>query len=67
MLSAIRHLDYVVSTYLDYYNHHRAHAAREHLPPIRTEPPELETIRLEDIRVKSHVAGLISSFERMAA
>jgi len=56
-----QHLDYVVSLYVDYYNEHRAHSARDNLPPIRIEPPELEKVRLKDIQVKSYVGGLISS------
>ncbi len=33
-----RHLDYLVSEYVHYYNKHRAHSSREHLPPCFAEP-----------------------------
>jgi len=62
-----RHLDYVVSEFVDYYNHHRSHMERDWLPPIRDVPDEVETLRLDQIEVKSYVGGLVKSFERKAA
>ena len=63
-----RHLDYVISEFVSYYNHHRAHMEREYLPPVRsTEPEQIETLKLSEVFVKSHVGGLIKSFERKAA
>ena len=40
---------------------------RDHLPPIRDVPDEVETLKLDQIEVKSHVGGLVKSFERKAA
>jgi putative transposase len=62
-----RHLDHLVSEFTDYYNHHRSHMEREHLPPVRNEPDEVETLTMEQIEVKSYVGGLVKSFERRAA
>ena len=39
----------------------------DHLPPIRDVPDEVETLLLDRIVVKSHVGGLVKSFERKAA
>lgn len=63
-----RHLDYVISEFVSYYNHHRAHMEREYLPPVRSaEPEQIETLKLSEVVVKSHVGGLVKSFERKAA
>ena len=62
-----RHLDYLISEFVSYYNHHRAHMEREHLPPIREAPHEVETLPLDQIEVRSHVGGLVRSFHRKAA
>jgi len=62
-----RHLDYLVAEFVDYYNHHRSHMERDWLPPIREEPDEVETLKLDQIEVKSYVGGLVKSFERKAA
>ena len=41
---------------------------RDHLPPVRhVEPEEVETLKLNEVVVKSHVGGLVKSFERRAA
>ena len=37
------------------------------MPPVREEPEEVETLKLDPIEVKSYVGGLVKSFERMAA
>jgi len=58
-----RHLDHLVNEFVTYYNHHRSHSSRESLPPIRHIPDEIETLRLDDVVVKSHVGGLVKSFE----
>ena len=39
----------------------------DHLPPIREVPDEVDTLKLDRIEVKSHVGGLVKSFERKAA
>jgi putative transposase len=62
-----KHLDHLVGEFVDYYNHHRSHMERDHLPPVRVEPDEVETIPLEEIQVKSFVGGLVKAFERKAA
>lgn len=62
-----RHLDHLVSEFVDYYNHHRSHMERDHLPPVREEPDEVETIQLDEIQVKSFVGGLVKAFERKVA
>lgn len=62
-----RHLDYLVAEFTEYYNQHRSHMCREHLPPVREEPEEVETIPLDEIIVKSFVGGLVKGVERKAA
>ncbi len=63
-----RHLDYLVSEFVDYYNKHRAHSSREYLPPCCAEPPpEFETIKLNEIHCEEHLGGLIKSYKRIAA
>ncbi len=62
-----RHLDYLVSEFVEYYNTRRAHMERDHLPPIRDVPEEVETLTMDHIEVKTYVGGLVTSFERKAA
>lgn len=62
-----RHLDFLVSEFADYYNHHRSHMERENLPPVREEPEEVATLTMEQTEVKLYVGGLVKSFERKAA
>ncbi len=62
-----RHLDYLVSEFVEYYNTRRAHMERDHLPPIRDVPEEVDTLTMDQIEVKSYVGGLVKSFERKAA
>ena len=63
-----RHLDYVISEFVHYYNRHRAHMEREYLPPVRdSEPEKVQTLKQTEVVVKSHVGGLVKSFERKAA
>jgi hypothetical protein len=40
---------------------------RDHLPPVREEPTEVEKLRLEEVEVKSFVGGLVKGFERRVA
>ena len=61
------HLDYLVSEFTKYYNTRRAHMQRDHLPPVREMPEEVETLGLDQVEVKSYVGGLVKSFERKAA
>lgn len=62
-----RHLDYLVAEFTIYYNTRRSHMERDHLPPIRDVPEEVEILPLDQIDVKSYVGGLVKSFERRAA
>ncbi|QDU98827.1 hypothetical protein [Lignipirellula cremea] len=60
-------MDYLTAEFTEYYNTRRAHMEREHLPPVREEPDEVETLTMDQIEVKSYVGGLVKSFERKAA
>ena len=62
-----KHLDYVLASFEEYYNQRRAHSSRDSLPPIREIPDEVESLKMEQIEVKSYVGGLIKSIERKAA
>ena len=62
-----RHLDYLSSEFVTYYNTRRSHMERDHLPPVREVPEEINTLKLDQIEVKSYVGGLVKSFERRAA
>ena len=61
------HLDHVVGEFADYYNHHRSHMKRDHLPPVREEPEEVATLSMDQIDVMEYVGGLVKSFERRSA
>ena len=56
-----------IPEFLTFYNHHRAHMERDNLPPIREVPTEVESLSLDQVVVKSHVGGLVKSFERKAS
>ncbi len=62
-----RHMDYLISEFVTYYNTQRSHMSRDHLPPIRKEPEEVAALTMDQIEVKSYVGGLVTSFERKAA
>ena len=62
-----QHLDYLIAEFVAYYNEHRSHMEREHLPPLGRAPEEVELLKLDQLEVKSHVGGLVKSFERKAA
>ena len=62
-----QYLDYLISEFVSFYNHQRAHMERNHLPPIRDVPDEVESPSLDQVVVKSHVGGLVRSFERKTA
>ncbi len=62
-----QHLDHLVAEFVDYYNHQRNHMERDHLPPIRELPEEVEKLSLNQVEVKSYVRGPVKSFERKAA
>jgi putative transposase len=62
-----RHVDYLVQSFLGYYNVQRAHMERGNLPPLGAVPDEVEKPIRDLIVVKSYVGGLVRSFERKAA
>ncbi|MCG6158099.1 transposase [Rubinisphaera margarita] len=61
-----RHLDYVTDSFVKYYNHHRSHMERDHLPPIRELLDEVVTIAFDELEVGSYVGGLVKSFAKKA-
>ena len=61
------HLDYIVRSFVAYYNGRRSHMEREHLPPIREKPAEVLEFKRDSVEIKSYVGGLVKSFERKAA
>ncbi len=62
-----QHLDYLLADFTVYYNKVRSHMEREHLPPMGVIPDEVETLKMDQLVIKSHVGGLVKSFERRAA
>lgn len=62
-----RHLDYLLEEFVDYYNRDRSSMVRGHLPPVRNEPEQAESIRLSEIEIKTHLGGLVKSFVRKAS
>ena len=59
-----RHMDYLISEFVTYYNTRRSHMERDHLPPIRDVPDEVATLKMDQIEVKSYVGGLSRSSGR---
>lgn len=62
-----RHLDHLLAEFTSYYNEHRAHSVRDHLPPVRNLPEDVDTLSPDQVEVKSFVGGFVKSFERKAA
>ena len=62
-----KHLNHIVSEWVEYYNTRRSHMVRENLPPVRVKPEEVTAVDRDQIVVRSYVGGLIKSFERRAA
>ena len=62
-----RHLDHIVSEWVNYYNRTRSHMERGNLPPIQEVPEEVLKLERDQIIVRSYVGGLVKSFERRAA
>lgn len=62
-----KHLDHLVASFTDYYNHHRSHSSRIHLPPVGDAPQEVASLAVNDVVIRSHVGGLVKSFKRKAA
>ncbi len=62
------HLDYLVAEWVAYYNTQCSHVARGHLPPLRNRVPKaVRKLSRNKIEVRSHVGGLVQSFEKKAA
>ena len=60
--------DFLVSNIVVFYNRHRAHSSRDHLPPCcEKPPPENNTVNFDEIVCHKHLGGLIKSYERIAA
>lgn len=57
----------LLSSYTSYGNTAQSDMERDHLPPLRDEHDEVETIKLNQFDVKSRVGRLVKSFERRAA
>jgi transposase InsO family protein len=63
-----RHLEHVLRTFVDHYNHHRPHRAINLTPP----DPERQTLRLatlsksERVKRQDHLGGLLHEY-RLAA
>ena len=63
-----RHLNYLISEFVEYYNTTRSHSRRDHLPPLRHDlPEEGDTVEFSEIVCRERLGGLIKSFERAAA
>ena len=62
-----QHLDYLLADFTAYYNKVRSHMEREHLPPMGVIPDEVDSLPMDQIVIKSHVGGLVKSFDRKAA
>ncbi|MBC8290792.1 MAG: hypothetical protein H8E37_10800 [Planctomycetes bacterium] len=62
-----RHLDHLVNEFVEYYNTARSSMVRGHLPPVRENPDEVATLKLDQVDVKTYVGGLVKAFERKAA
>lgn len=62
-----RHLDYLLGEFVEYYNRVRSSMVRDDLPPVRAAPEEVETLKYDQIQIKSLVGGLVKSFHLKAA
>lgn len=63
-----KHLDYLVATYLDYYNHLRPHQSQDNLP-LRGKWPEEDEPLAEGERIvcRESLGGILRHYERVAA
>ncbi len=63
-----QHLDVILSTAADWYNHRRGHTAREHLPPVRDDdPPKAVDVTLHKVVCLQELGGMLKSYRRAAA
>ncbi|MCA9095311.1 MAG: DDE-type integrase/transposase/recombinase [Planctomycetaceae bacterium] len=63
-----KHLDYLMASFVEYYNHHRSHTSRQNLPPLLANPPkEMPFLPVDQVVTRPHLGGLVKSFEKKAA
>ena len=62
---SLRHLDYIVKTYTDFYNEHRPHQSLDNLP-IDLDKPE-EELSIGKIGCDERLGGLLNHYYREAA
>lgn len=63
-----KHLDYLLSRFVDHYNKRRAHSSLNFRPPACNDPPpENNEINLDEIVCRKDLGGVIKSYERRAA
>ena len=64
-----RHLEYIVSEFLDFYHHARPHQNKANQPLGSYQPPEenLPVPTLADIECQTRLGGLLKSYSRKAA
>ena len=60
-----RHLDHLITEFVTYYNTRRSRVPRDHLPPIRDVPEEVETLRLESICLQALAKNPAERFQSM--
>jgi hypothetical protein len=65
---ASRRLDFadLVSSQIVYDNHRRAHASRDHLPPIRKVSRDVASLSVDQVAARVQGGGLVKSIRRMA-
>ena len=62
-----RHMDHILRTAQDWYNHRRGHSARDHLPPVRdSDPALLVAIPEGKIVCDLELGGHLKSYRRVA-
>ncbi len=72
---SLRHMDHIVQTYVDYYNHLRPHQGKDNRPltmsydpiPIRATESPPQTEKLGPVQRHALLGGLLSYYERKAA
>lgn len=63
-----RHLDHLLSEYIDYHNRERPHMSLQFATPIGP-PPSIRAgpIHVRDIRCRERLGGVLRHYERKAA
>jgi len=64
-----RHLEYIVSEFLDFYHHARPHQNKENKPLVDDQPPDenIPVPQLDEIECQTRLGGLLKSYSRKAA